>query len=261
MAEKRLSKSKNLIDGYHPAVLCVWAAIQAASNMFPVIALVGVGGTMSMANVLVPLTGIFFGPYAGGLCAAIGQFIGMLINPSNAWLGVFTFLIDTCKAFVAGLLFRGMWKSAYALNLLGIVIYNLFPVSRIAWIKTVTFGITGIVTCLFGGIFTKHFNQHKNPIIKTLCVFLCSAGGLITACMFADLCTLYLYKTPAISIKLMAITAPVERLSFAAIATVIGVPLLYCLPKIGIHVGPKVKDEFADEALPDTTEEAATPAE
>ena len=162
MAGNTIQKRSSLMGGYHPAVICVWAGIQATANLFPAIALIGVGGTMSLANIIIPLSGVFFGPYAGALCAAIGQIVGMLINPSGAWLGVFTFLLGTCTAFVAGLLSRGKWIFAYALNFLGIAIFYCFPVGRVAWIKGVTFGIAGFLTCFVGGIFTKHFITHKN---------------------------------------------------------------------------------------------------
>ena len=118
VAEKTLKKHGSFMGGYHPAVICVWAAIQATANLFPAIALIGVGGTMSIANILIPLSGVFFGPYAGALCASIGQIVGMLISPSSAWLGIFTFLLGTCTAFVAGLLSRGKWPIAYAMNFL-----------------------------------------------------------------------------------------------------------------------------------------------
>ena len=67
MADKR----KNLFGGIHPAVISVWAAVLAASHMLPAVPLIGVGGTMSVSTALAPLTGIFFGPWAGLLCAAI----------------------------------------------------------------------------------------------------------------------------------------------------------------------------------------------
>ncbi len=236
-------KNKRLFGGYHPAVLCVWAALQAVANMFPAIALIGVGGTMTLANILIPLTGVFFGPYAGALCAAIGQIIGMLINPSGAWLGTFTFLIGTCTAFVAGLLSHGKWPLGYFLNFLGIAIFYCFPVGRVAWIKGVTFGVSGIITCLIGGIFAKKFITHKNFILKWISVFLCSTGGLLTSCMFADIASLIIFHTPAISMKLMAFISPGERFTFGAAAAVVGIPLLMALPKIGIRVGPQVAEE------------------
>ena len=247
MAEKQnLKKRRVLVGGYHPAVICVWAAIQACANMFPAIALVGVGGTMSLASVIIPLSGVLFGPYTGALCASIGRIIGLLISPSSAWLGPFTFLVATCTAFVAGLLSRGKWPIAYALNFLGIAIFYCFPVGRVAWIKGVTFGVSGILTCLLGGIFAKHFITHKNVILRWISLFTCCAGGLLTSCMFADIANLILFHTPAISMKVLAFISPTERFVFGAAAATVAVPLLLGLNKIGIRLGPQAPEEEAD---------------
>ena len=244
------------MGGYHPAVICVWAAIQATANLFPAIALIGVGGTMSIANILIPLSGVFFGPYAGALCASIGQIVGMLISPSSAWLGIFTFLLGTCTAFVAGLLSRGKWPIAYAMNFLGIALFYCFPVGRVAWIKGVTFGVAGFLTCFVGGIFAKHFITGKNVLLKAISVFCCSAGGLLTTCMFADEASIILFHTPAISMKVMAFISPGERFIFGIAAAIVSIPLLYGLPQVGIRVGPQAPE---DEADPDPDEEVLQP--
>jgi len=246
-------KQKKLLGGYHPAVLCVWAAIQAAAGMMPAIALVGVGGTMSLASVLIPLTGVFFGPVAGSLTAAIGRIISMMLNPSGAIFGPFTFLIAVCTAGVAGLLSRGKWIPAWGLNLLSIIIFYCFPTGRVAWIKGVTFGVSGILTCLIGGIFAKKFITHKNFILKWISVFCCATGGLLTSCMYTDIVNLILFHTPAISMKVMAFISPGERFTFGAAAAIVGVPLLMALPKIGIYIGPQAQE---DEPEPDALEEA-----
>ena len=83
-------KKKSVFGEVHPSIIAVWAALIAASHFLPGIPLFGIGGTMSVSAVLLPLTGIFFGPVAGGLCGGIGQFIGYLIEPSAAWAGMFT---------------------------------------------------------------------------------------------------------------------------------------------------------------------------
>ena len=211
---------------------------------------------MTMANCIIPLTGIFFGPYTGALCAAIGQFVGMLISPSSAWLGIFTFLLGTCTAFVAGLLSRGKWPIAYAMNALGIILFYCFPVGRVAWIKGVTFGVAGFLTCFVGGIFAKKFILSKNPVLKGISVWTAAAGGMLTSCMFADEANIILTHPPAINMKVMAFLSPTERFMFALGATIIGLPLLYALPKIGIMVGPRSPEELEDPDPEEPEEEA-----
>ena len=96
------SKKKSLIGHYHPAILSVWAAIICVGKLLPSIPMVGTGGNFSASSMLVPMAGILFGPIAGAICAAIGEFIGQLIAPNTAWMGIFTFLVGTCNALFTG---------------------------------------------------------------------------------------------------------------------------------------------------------------
>ena len=255
-----MKKRNSLFDGFHPAVICVWAAVQATANMLPAVVLLGVGGTMTVANCIIPLGGVFFGPYAGALCASIGQIVGLMIQPSGAWLGAFTWVLGTCTAFTAGMISRGKWPVAYALNALGIAIFYCFPVGREAWIKGVTFGIGGVITCLIGGIFAKKFITHRNVILKGISIWCCCAGGLLTTCMFADEANIILSHPPAITMKMMAFISPTERFVFALGSVIIGLPLLYGLPKIGIFVGPQRPEDLIDEDPADPSESPALEA-
>lgn len=241
-----MARKKTLIGGVHPAVLAVWAALQAACHMLPAVVLLGVGGTMSVANSIIPLGGVFFGPVGGALTGSIGQIIGFMINPSGAWLGAFTFLLGTSTGFVAGLLAQGKWPLAYALNALGIAIFYLFPVGRVAWIKGVTFGVAGLITCLVGGIFAKKYITSKNAVLKFISLWTCCTGALLTTCMFADNANIIISSPPAITMKMMAFISPGERFTFGLGSAIIGTPLLYGLPKIGIMVGPRSPEELAD---------------
>ena len=128
MAKK--AKKNALLGGVHPAVISVWAALIAAAHLLPAIVLVGTGGTMSVSAILVPLAGVLFGPVAGTLVGAIGQFIGFLIAPAGAWLGMFTFLIGTCTALTTGLASRGKGPYALILSGLGIVLWMTQEIGR-----------------------------------------------------------------------------------------------------------------------------------
>ena len=86
----------------HPAVIAVWAALIAAVMLVPAFPIIGTGATFSVSSALFPLAGIFFGPVAGALCAAIGAFVGHLIAPHTAFFGPLSFLVPTLGAFCAG---------------------------------------------------------------------------------------------------------------------------------------------------------------
>ena len=143
-----MAKKKGLFGGIHPAVISVWAALTAASYLLPAVALIGTGGTLSVATILLPLTGIFFGPIAGTLCTIIGSFIGYLIAPSTAWLGMFTFTIGTVTALTTGLASRGKGPIALVINLLVIGLWYAQEIGRKAWIFGLVNGAYGILCLL-----------------------------------------------------------------------------------------------------------------
>lgn len=244
MADKR----KNLFGGVHPAVISVWAAVLAVSHMLPAVPLIGVGGTMSVSTALAPLTGIFFGPWAGVLCAAIGNVIGDLIAPASAWLGIFTFIVPTVNALGAGLLSHGR-KTAlmgYLLYAVGFGLWMSLEIGRKAWIHGVACNGLGVICTTFAVIAGKKFLTSNNLALKSIAVWIICYGGMMAACTFAGSMNVILFQSPAISFKVVIGIGLIERVLFSTAATIVGVPLLVALPKIGIYVGPK-SDEFLRE--------------
>ena len=245
MAKK--AKKNALLGGVHPAVISVWAALIAAAHLLPAIVLVGTGGTMSVSAILVPLAGVLFGPVAGTLVGAIGQFIGFLIAPAGAWLGMFTFLIGTCTALTTGLASRGKGPYALILSGLGIVLWMTQEIGRKAWIFGAVFGGYGFVCLLITCFIGKKCLMSKNLVKKGISIFLCCVGGMCTSGMLANFSSLVLFKTPAITWKVLVAVSPVERTIFAVAAVIIGIPLLVGLPKVGIFVGPQPEDVDEEE--------------
>jgi len=241
-------KSKRLFGNVHPAIIVVWAAIIAASGLLPGIPLMGVGGVMSVTTALLPLAGIMFGPVAGTLSAAIGCFIGQLIAPATAVLGVWSFLIGTVNALLAGLYWeRKNWFYVLGYCALTIVLWLSHPIGRSAWIFAVLFHGTGLVTAIVSCIFGRKWLLGKNVVLKTIVIFLMCYSSIVMAAAGVDYLAIILWATPAITWKLLAFTAPVERLFFAIAATIVGVPLMMALPKVGVLVGPRIEEEEEEE--------------
>jgi len=242
-------KKDSLFGGVHPAVISVWSALIAAGHLLPTIVLVGTGGTMSVSSILIPLGGILFGPVAGGLCVAIGSFIGKLIAPASAWLGIFTFLIGTCTGITTGLASRGKGIYACMLSVLGTVLWFCHEIGRKAWIFGAVVGGYGLLCFIIATFIGKKWLISKNVVKKAISIFFCSCGGMLTSAMFANFASLVVFKTPAITWKVLTPVTPVERSMFAAAAAIVGIPLLVGLPKIGIFVGPQPEEEETEEIL------------
>ena len=232
-------KKGSMLGGIHPAVISVWAALIAAAHLLPAIVLVGTGGTMSVSAILVPLAGVLFGPVAGTLVGCIGQFIGFLIAPSGAWLGMFTFTIGTVTALTTGLASRGKGPIAIIINLVVIALWFAQEIGRKAWMFGAVMGAYGILCLLIATFVGKQWIMSKNVIKQAVGIFVCCCGGMLTSAMYANDLSLYLFKTPAITWKVLTFVSPVERSIFAIAAVIIGIPLLRGLPKVGIFVGPQ----------------------
>jgi len=247
---------KVLLGGVHPAVISVWAAMIAAAHLLPTIVLVGVGGTLSVSSCLYPLAGIFFGPVAGGLCVGIGSFIGKLLAPSSAWLGMFTFLIPIPTAVTAGLICRSKkgGLAGIGLVIVGMLLWYSQEIGRKAWIFGAVIGGSGILTGIIGLFISRKCLLHKNPVAKSVGIFFASYTGMIVTHLVSDFLNLVLFKSPAITWKLLTFTVPVERITFCLASAIIGTPLLIGLPKIGVFIGPK--DPKAEQEESDAAEEA-----
>jgi uncharacterized membrane protein len=241
-----LRKKTLLNNRTHPSVIAVWAAVVAAGHILPSIPILGTGSTFSVTAALTPLAGVFFGPVAGALCAMVGGFIGSLIAPHTAWMGMGTFIIGATTAFTAGLISRGYWPIGIIVYLIGAALWFTQEIGRnVLLIPLVYYGL-GLIAVIIGGIFAPRWlaGTVKGP--KFPAVWLCAFGGMIGGASIGNYFSLLLYKLPETLWNALVIISPLERAVFSLGAMLIGVPLLVGLPKIGIFVGPDIKDDDVD---------------
>lgn len=246
-----MAKGKKTFGKFHPAVIAVYAAILAASALLPSIPLVGTGGSFSVSTALVPLAGVFFGPIAGALCAAIGGFIGQLIAPATAVIGVATFVSAVIAAFVAGLLCEGKkWGplSALGVGLAFVALWFTHPVGRDSWMFATVFYGSGLLAIVLGFFLCNRWLKKSNFVLKAIAVFIACYAGMVFSAAFVNYVCLYLYGLTNEVWSVLTFVAPLERAIFSAGSLVVGTPLLIGLPKIGVFIGPR--DEAMDAELP-----------
>ena len=235
----------------HPAVIAVWAAVIAAGHLLPTIPLLGTGSTFSLSSALFPLSGIFFGPVAGALCSAVGGFIGSLIAPHTAWMGLFTFIIGTTTAFTSGCIAWGKFppvainsKGSFVFNggiivyIAGTVLWFTQEIGRSFALLPIVFYGLGFIALMTGIIFAGRMFASPNRFWKFPAIWLCAFGGLIGGASIGNFFGLVLFKHPREFWAALTIVQPIERAVFALGAMLIGVPLLAGLNKIGILAGP-----------------------
>jgi len=251
---------KNKLTGnIHPAVVAVWAAICAAGFLLPTIPIWGTGSVFSVSSALAPLSGIFFGPVAGALCSAAGGFIGSLLAPHTAWMGLGTFIIGTITAFTSGCIAWGKWppvminKNGSFIVSGGIIVYIIGTVlwftqktgRNVILLPLVSYAL-GFTVMITGIIFAGRLLKRKSRLLKFPAVWLCAFGGLTGGATIGNFFSLVLYELPGEVWKALAFVQPAERAIFALGAMFIGVPLLEGLNKIGISAGPDTEETNED---------------
>jgi len=250
--------NKKLTGGIHPAVAAVWAAVIASVHILPTFPILGTGGTFSISSVLIPLSGIFFGPIAGALCSAVGCFLGSLIAPFTAWVGLGTFIIGTTTAFTTGCIAWGKWPpfavSGILVYIVGTVLWFTQEIGRGIIIYPLVYYGLGFISLIAGIILAPRFFSGSKRFLKFLAIWLCAFGGLIGGATVGNFFSLVLYKLPEEFWATMIIISPVERAIFATGAMLVGAPLMSGLSKIGIYVGPQSEEEFADNTDNDEQE-------
>jgi len=251
---------KNKLTGnIHPAVVAVWAAVCAAGFLLPTVPIWGTGSVFSVSSALAPLSGIFFGPLAGALCSAAGGFIGSLIAPHTAWIGLGTFIIGAVTAFTSGCIAWGKWppitinKSGSFIVSGGIIVYIIGTVlwftqetgRNIIILPLVSYGL-GFAVMIAGIIFARRVFTGKSRLLKFPLIWLCAFAGLTGGASIGNFFSLLLYNLPGDIWKALAVVQPAERAVFALGAMFIGAPLLEGLNKIGISAGPQQEEENED---------------
>jgi len=224
------------------------AAIVALASYIPAFPVIGSGATMSAGMFITPLIGILLGPISGMLAAAIGGLIGEFIAPYIAVFGPLTFLLPTTCAFVAGLVAFGRWKEgASAEAILLAVWYILTSIwwqgqegAEIRWYFPFLHIITLILVIVIGPRISEWIATRDKKKIA-LGIFLAALAGTISQHLLGNAFFIAMYSGPAKVFAVVLFVYPIERLLAATIATIIGVPLLLGLRKIGMELGPSYK--------------------
>jgi uncharacterized membrane protein len=244
--------NKQTFGKIHPATAAAWAAVVAAGYLLPTIPIFGTGRTFSLASALLPLSGMLFGPAAGMLCSAVAGFIGSLIAPHTAWMGMGTFIIGAAAAFTAGCIAWGS-RTPVKLSGNGSFIINggiiVYVTGTILWYtqevgrSLVIFPLVcygpGLIALLTGSIFARKMFTSKKKIMKFSIIWLSAFGGLLGGATVGNFFSIVLYKLPRDLWSVLMFITPLERAVFSLGSTLIGVPLIAGLAQIGIFTGPE----------------------
>ncbi len=222
------------------------AAIVALANYIPTFPVIGSGATMNAGMFVTPLIGILLGPLSGMIAAAIGGLIGEFIAPYGAVFGPITFLLPATCALVAGLVAFGRWKEGASAEVILLAVWYILtsiwwqgqPGAEIRWYFPFLHIIALVLVLITGSKIAKWIASENRKKIA-LGIFLAALAGTISEHLLGNAFFIVMYSGPAKVFALVLFVYPIERLLAATIATVIGVPLILGLRKIGMELGQK----------------------
>ena len=110
------------------SLVAIFAALNVVCDSITGISLFEYGVWWSWIFLIVPLTGIVLGPYAGFLSTFIGVMIGHFIYFRGTPEFLFT-VGAPVGAMVSGLLFKGEWKTVFAYYTVLFITYFITPIS------------------------------------------------------------------------------------------------------------------------------------
>ncbi len=241
-----MNNKKGMLIRTHPAILAVWAAIIAVASLLPAIPVVGTGATFNIGDSLVPLAGVFFGPWGGAVAAGIGAFIGQLIAPHTVLFGPFQFVLAMANAMCAGLIMRKKYLVPLVIILIPAAVWYAFPLGRQAWGTPPTYSIA-ILALLVAWIWGRDWIGSESRGKLFAGVFLASLIGIVVSWALGNLWALIMFALPPEIWYAVIAIAPIQRILFALGAAVVGTPLLIGLPKISVPVGPTLYEELEYE--------------
>lgn len=227
----------------YPSVLAVWAALYAATCLLPATPIIGTGATFSLSAVLMPLAGIFFGPWYGAISVAVGAFIGQLIAPHTAVFGLVSFITPAIGAIAAGLAMQRRWIWPLVAILVFGMVWYIFPLGRESWFIPSIY-LLGILAIAVGWIWGGDWLRSEKRTRMFASLFVVAMTASIVRYSLGNLLVLNMYALPKEVFLVVLPIAPVERLLFALGAAIIGVPLMIGLSKVGITVGPKMYERL-----------------
>ena len=230
------------------SIVASFAVIYAIMRIVPSFPVVGApGASFSMADILVPIYAIIFGPYIASAAIFLGTFLGIVFGKPIIFLG-WDFLPATMGALFIGMIIQGKKFIAIGLFIFVLLIFNLLPYTETIIpindqisIPYNWFHIVAILVLISPVtiISMKWIEDNSNKAIFGLFIlaiigtlFQHIVGGIV----FVTTLGIYLESInpeafPSIW-KTIFFVYPIERLAIAAISAIVATPILRSIKPI-----------------------------
>ena len=230
------------------AIIASFAVIYAIMRILPSFPVIGApGASFALADILVPIYAIIFGPYIAAATIFLGTFLGIVFGKPMIFLG-WDFLPATMGALFIGLIVHGKKVFALGLFIIGIVIFNLLPYTdrrqRQMCIRDRPYNWLHIIAALalISPLTSMSMNWIEENSKKTIMgLFIIAMIGtmfqhIVGGIVFVTTLGIYLQSInpdafPGIW-KTIFFVYPIERLAIALISAIVATPILRSIKPI-----------------------------
>jgi|TARA_B100001750_G_C15483382_1_gene586866 hypothetical protein len=240
------------------AISSAFAVIYMILRFVQTIPVVGIAGAaFSLSDAIAPIYGIILGPYIGSASIILGTGLTLVFGKPTYFAGL-DFLPAAMNAFTIGLLIKRKRGYASMLFLITLIAFLIHPLTSQVIMVNFPFGKIPIpfnwlhlaaLLLLISPLSMKAVEWIEKGSIEriTISVFMLTfigtmiqhaVGGLLTV----NIAWMYLGKIPTQGVEyvwnIVFYLYPIERITLALIATIIGVPILKTIKgnKLGINL-------------------------
>ncbi len=230
------------------AIIASFAVIYAIMRILPSFPVIGApGASFALADILVPIYAIIFGPYIAAATIFLGTFLGIVFGKPMIFLG-WDFLPATMGALFIGMVIHGKKVFALGLFIIGIVIFNLLPYTE-TWIPineqiSLPYNWLHIIAALvvITPLTSMSMNWIEENSKKTIMgLFIIAMIGtmfqhIVGGIVFVVTLGIYLQSINPDAFtgiwKTIFFVYPIERLAIALISAIVATPILRSIKPI-----------------------------
>lgn len=205
-------------------------------------------GFRRLSIIMEPLEGMIAGPYLGFAAATIGWIGGRFVRADGVWIENLFGIAEPVGALGAGFLFTRRWYLTAAIYGIQLVLFLADPVARSIPLWTLWDTYLGFLVVFGAALLLRRLGRAELGSSRLVPIVALTAFAAVELDVMVRIFMLIvgrLYQLYPIPTEILpgifiagAIVTPVEAAYSVCAATVIGVPLLIALRKIGILQWP-----------------------
>jgi predicted membrane protein len=226
------------------ALTACFAALYVVLSFLPSFPLVGSSGSITVATIIAPIIGILLGAYLGTVSTLLGGIVSLFFRSFTP----FSLAGGVVGALFGALLYQGKRTLCILFYLALLLVFGFYPSVGPAWVflPYMWFQAIGFLILIspLQSAASKSFKSDKNT--RLLFAFFITSLTSTMAAQIAGTLVFEAITDPRGYWIILAAVYPVERITIAIIATLIGAPLLKVMKSANlVYTANRPKSESA----------------